>query len=227
MAKLFNEHIEFYRQFRKHFLTTGAIAPSGRFLAKTVIGPMANRDKPARILEVGPGTGAFTKQIVKHMNPGDQLDLVELNEAFAELLEQQFQTRPEFQQHAESSRVHVCPLQEFNPEYQYDFIISGLPMNNFSPDLVKEIYESFIRLLKPGGVLSYFEYMYVRPFRRVVSTSSERSRIREIDNVIDGYLNQYRFQRNWVFANVPPAWVQHLQFENGEPREAELATTSA
>ena len=227
MVKIFNEHIEFYRQFRKHFLTTGAIAPSGRFLAKTVIAPMLNRDQPARILEVGPGTGAFTKQIVKHMRPGDQLDLVELNEAFAKLLEGLFERRPDFQKHAASSRVHVCPLQEFQPAEQYDYIISGLPMNNFSPELVSEIYESFMRLLKPGGVLSYFEYMYVRPFRRVVSTSSERSRIREIDDVIGGYLNQYRFRRNWVFANVPPAWVQHLQFENGEAREVELATTSA
>ena len=212
MSKFLKEHIEFYRQFRSHFQTTGAIAPSGRFLAKAIIKPMANRDEPARILEVGPGTGSFTKQIVKQLRPGDQFDLVELNDAFADMLNHLFETDPSFQQWSSQSKVHVCPIQEFESDEPYDYIISGLPMNNFSPEVVTEIYEAFERLLKPRGVLTYFEYMCVRPIRRVVSTPNERTRIREIDEVISNYLGRYRFRKNWVFANVPPAWVQHLQF---------------
>ena len=35
----------------------------------------------------------------------------------------------------------------------------------------------FFRLLAPGGVLSYFEYMYMRPLRRMVSNADGRKRL--------------------------------------------------
>src|SRR3712207_2100544 len=58
------DHLEFLRQFRRQFETTGAVAPSSRFLAAAMTGPLSRRTKPARILEVGPGTGAVTRKIV-------------------------------------------------------------------------------------------------------------------------------------------------------------------
>ncbi len=43
------------------------------------------------------------------------------------------------------------------------FIVSGLPFNNFSPAFVEQVLDALFNLLAPGGTLSYFEYMYVRP----------------------------------------------------------------
>ena len=208
------DHFEFLRQFRQRFETTGAIAPSSRYLAAAMTGPLKSRDRPARVLEVGPGTGAVTRRIVKLLKPDDRFDLVELNETFAGMLTRRFEQDPAYRAVADRSRVHVCPLQQFDAEGPFDYIISGLPLNNFSPELVGEIVERYFQLLAPGGVLSYFEYMYVRPVRKLVSKPAERQRLTQLDEILHPVLERHRFQRNWVFVNVPPAWVQHLRNED-------------
>lgn len=208
-----SDYVEFYRQFRKRFETTGAIAPSSRFLAAALTGPLRARKKPARVLEVGPGTGAVTRRIVELLKPGDRLDLVELNEEFAALLERRFETDERYRRVNGQAKLHVCPIQEYQSDEPYDCIISGLPLNNFPAELVEEIFERFFRLLAPGGVLSYFEYMYVRPMRRTFARNEERARLTTLDDVLSAYLAHHRVKRDWVFANLPPAWAQHLKHE--------------
>ncbi len=213
MANFFSDHWEFLRQFRERFETTGAVAPSSRFLARAMTGPMLRRDRPGRILEVGPGTGAVTKRIVRLLKPEDRFDLVELNDSFANLLRQRFEQDSHYRAVADRSAVHVCPIQEFAESAPYDIIISGLPLNNFPADLVRSVFETYFRLLAPGGTLSYFEYMYVRPMRKLVANPAEKTRLNELDHIAGEYLSKYRVHRSWVFVNVPPAWVQHLQKE--------------
>lgn len=209
------DHIEFFRQFRTRFKTTGAIAPSSRFLAAAMTRPMSQRERPVRILEVGPGTGSVTRAIVRRLRPEDRLDLVELNETFVALLKQRFEQDAAYRPKASQSQIHCCPLEEFVAEQPYDYIISGLPLNNFPPDLVRSLFETMFSLLAPGGVLSYFEYMYVRSARQVVGKTSERERMRDLDGIIAPYLREHRFRRDWVFVNLPPAWVQHLRKPDG------------
>jgi phospholipid N-methyltransferase len=211
----FRDHVEFFRQYCQRFKTTGAIAPSSRFLATAMTGPLADRSKPARILEVGPGTGAVTRRIVRLLREDDRLDLVELNETFAAMLERRFCEDPKYKAVADRSEIHVGSLQDFQSDAPYDFIISGLPCNNFSADLVENIFEAYFELLAPGGVLSYFEYMYIRPVRKLVSGREEKTRLNRLDSIMNSYIERHRFRRSWVFVNVPPAWVQHLRKGDG------------
>ena len=213
MPNFLKDHWEFLRQFRERFETTGAVAPSSRFLARAMTGPMTQRERPLRVLEVGPGTGAVTQRIVRLLKPEDCFDLVELNDTFATLLRHKFEHDPKYRAVAERSSVHVCPIQEFTSVQPYDIIISGLPLNNFPAELVRSIFETFFRLLAPGGTLSYFEYMYVRPLRKMVARPVEKKRLTELDQIANEYLVKYRIHRSWVFVNVPPAWVQHLRKE--------------
>ncbi len=112
------------------------------------------------MLEVGPGTGAVTRRIVQLLKPHDKFDLVELNESFVEIPNRRFAEDPDFRRVADrlagvpvsDSRISKC-------REPYDVIVCGLPFNNFPPDLVREIFGAFFKLLAPGGVLSYFEYM--------------------------------------------------------------------
>jgi phosphatidylethanolamine/phosphatidyl-N-methylethanolamine N-methyltransferase len=212
MATL-REYVTFFREFRTRFETTGAIAPSSGFLASAMTGPLRNRPagKPVRVLEIGPGTGAVTEHLVRLLKPGDTFDLVELNEVFADLLRSKFERDRGWRDVASQSTVHVIPLQQFEAAEPYDFVISGLPLNNFPADLVDDIFDAYFRLLAPGGVLSYFEYMYVRSVRKRVGKRAERERLCRIDQTMSRYVNQHRIRRNWIFVNVPPAWVQHLQ----------------
>ena len=211
------EYATFFGQFRERFETTGAIAPSSRFLARSMTRYLQTRPAdgpPVRVLEIGPGTGAVTGTIVKHIRENDRFDLVELNEAFAEHLKTRFETADEWNRVAEQSTVHVAPLQDFTSDAPYDFVISGLPLNNFPADLVDDIFEHYFKHLTPGGVLSYFEYQFVRSIRTRVGAKSERSRLKSIDKTMHDYCAKQRIRRDWVFLNIPPAWVQHLQKPN-------------
>ncbi len=207
------EYVTFFREFRSRFETTGAIAPSSRFLASAMLRPLRQRPDgaPVRVLEIGPGTGAVTDWLVHQIKPGDTLDLVELNSNFADVLRKKFEVDDEYRRIAERSQVHVVALQEFNAEQPYDFVISGLPLNNFPADLVDEIFDAYFRLLAPGGTLSYFEYMYVRSLRKRVGARPSRERLGRIDATMGHFVNRYRVRRDWIFVNLPPAWVQHLK----------------
>lgn len=220
-----SHYLEFFKQFRTTFVTTGAIAPSSRFLASEMAGPMKQHQGPKKVLEIGPGTGAVTRMIVHQIQPGDQLDLVELNDKFVEILDKRFDSERGFCEIKDQTSIHNCPLQEYGAGEEYDYIVSGLPLNNFPTDLVGEIFEAYFRLLKPGGVLSYFEYMYVRPVRKVISRGEENLRIRQIDDIMSHYTSLYRIQTDWVWLNVPPAWVQHLQKKQGSPALVEQAAS--
>lgn len=206
-----HDSLTFFRQFCERFHTTGAILPSSRFLAHAMIRPIESWERPAHILEVGPGTGAVTRQIVRLMKPGDLLDLVEVNETFAALLNRRFQEDPLYQRCAAQARVHVCPIQQFQSRRKYDFILCGLPLNNFSAETVHEIFEVLFQRLAPHGTLSYFEYMYVRSLKRFVSGACEKARLQEVDTLLAELHSRHRAHRDCVLANVPPAWVQRLR----------------
>ena len=83
-------------------------------------------------------------------------------------------------------------------------------MNNFSSELVEELFEAYFRLLGPEGTLSYFEYMYMRPMRKLVSGRKDRERVNRIAEIMRRHCRQRRMRTSWVLANLPPAWVQHL-----------------
>ena len=186
--------------------------PSGRFLASALSRFVGQEHHGARrILEVGPGTGLVTRLIVEAVGPEDRLDLVELNGSFVRCLEHRFQTYEAFRPLAERSRVLHCPVEELPRRATYDLIISGLPLNNFSASEVEGILASLTALLKPGGTLSFFEYIAIRRMRALVSGPAERARLRAIGEVLESLLREHEVRRDWIWPNVPPAWVHHVR----------------
>ena len=217
MKSTLAEYRTFFREFRETFKTTGAIAPSGRSLARATVQPLVDRDYPARILEVGAGTGAVTREIVKHIREGDQLDVVELNERFVDVLKYRFAHEPSWKRVADQSRVLHMEVQKLHPEELYDFLICGVPFNNFSIGLTREIFRHFTKLLKPGGTLTFFEYKWIRRFKGIVANSSERKRLQGVGQVLDRYLKRYEFRCNTAWVNFPPAMAHHLRLAEASP----------
>src|ERR1043166_4901462 len=110
---------QFYRQFRDQYHTTGSILPSSRGLARALTRPLRQLRTPRRILEVGPGTGAVTAEIVRHLRPEDRFDIVEINGDFVAFLQRRFQEEPDFARRREQSRIIHAPLQEVPGEHVY------------------------------------------------------------------------------------------------------------
>ena len=213
MSRL-GEYQTFLTQFLRSYETTGSVIPSGRALGNALcrhVGVSAGQ----KILEAGPGTGAVTSCIIDRMRQEDELWMVELNTVFAAHLRQAFQDRPSFRDAAARCHLVEGSVQELGPlgnAGQFDLVISGLPLNNFSSESVRDILQAYGTLLKPGGVLSFFQYIMMRPAKMLVSAGAERDRLKGVGDAIDGVLTEREFAREWVWPNVPPAWVHHIRF---------------
>lgn len=171
---------------------------------------------PWNILEVGPGTGAITAAILRHLQAQDRLDLVEINPRFVELLQVRFASDPRFQPFVSQVYLHLTAFQEFQPPHRYHCIISGLPLNNFRSEHVREILEHFDRLLLPEGWLVYFEYAWIRQLKMPFVGKSEKRRLYRVGRIMQKFLNRHHWQRRLVAINLPPAFVNYVR-QHTEP----------
>ncbi len=202
----------FFQEFRRNFHTTGAVLPSGRFLAAALARHVGQQGNGAeRVMEVGPGTGAVTRHIIDRLRPEDSLDLVELNDAFVGQLKQLLEHDDRFHSAADRTEVLHMAVEDLPDDRQYDRIVSGLPLNNFSAEVVRQILTILMARLRPGGTLSFFEYIAIRRARLLVSGRAERCRLRGIGEALHEVLHPGEFRRDWIWWNVPPAWVHHVK----------------
>jgi len=233
MRQSWADYRVFWQQFRRAYNSTGALLPSGRPLCRALSRFVRNGDAPGapgtspsghngnesstitngrRILEVGPGTGAVTLQIISDMRPDDRLVLVERNQEFVDHLGQRLRETPEVEARRDQILLKHASVEELPSSETYDLIISGLPLNNFDVELVERILTKLTRLLAPGGVLSFFEYVAVRKAKALVSSPDVRTRLEGIEKVLGEFLAGMEIRRDLVLANVPPAWVHHVRF---------------
>lgn len=209
---------------RRDFLTTGAIAPSSRFLARSAANAIPASSAPLTVMEVGAGTGALTAEIVERLPAGSILDIYEMNPVFARHLAMRFGNGDIDREPRDGARTMVrsawkginvrvnnrC-VTEIPEGPRYDAIVSGLPLNNFEPALVRRILERLLDSLKPGGVLTYFEYLLIRQLKSLTTGKEGRRRLRRIGRVTGGFLQKYEFHRDAILLNIPPAVVHHLR----------------
>lgn len=211
MGAWFHDQRVFWRQFREQFHTTGSLLPSSRYLGRSLARFVGGNGQARRVLEVGPGTGAVTAQIVRRLGDADTLDLVELNDEFVRRLRHRFEHEEAFRRVAGRCRVFHQRVETLAGSEPYDVIVSGLPLNNFSAGDVEQILDVLLRLLRPGGMLSFFEYLAIRRARALVSSPAERARLKGIGQALDKVLKPYEFRCDWVWPNVPPAAVHHVR----------------
>lgn len=201
----------FWREFRGNFISTGAILPSSAALARAILRPLKHRlpNVPVRVLEVGPGTGAFTFAILRHLVPGDVLHIYELNPKFYTHLKKKLEAHPAAQ--AIEWHLHAEDIRRLRSTLQFDYIISGLPFANFPPGLFCEIMEIYLEHLAPHGVLSYFEYLIPHRLRLQFLKSEEKSRVRRLLAKLRTYIRRHEIDSARIWLNVPPARARHLK----------------
>ena len=207
-----SDYQTFLTQFLRNYETTGSVIPSGRALGSALCRYVDDGAAPKKILEAGPGTGAVTGCIINRMRSDDELWMVELNPTFASHLRSAFKEKPAFREAAGRCHLIEGSVQQLGQEGQFDLVISGLPLNNFSSADVQNILQAYAKLLKPGGILSFFQYILIRPAKMFVSVGHERDRLKGVGAAIEGMLGEREFAREWVWVNVPPAWVHHIRF---------------
>ncbi|WP_380282038.1 class I SAM-dependent methyltransferase [Kitasatospora purpeofusca] len=202
----------FLREAVRDLRTTGAVAPSGKALARTVTDPIRVRaPRPLSVLEAGAGTGAVTRAVLPQLPHGSRLDLVEANPRFAARLHDLVDARPATAARHALVTVRQACLEDLDTDRRYDVIISGLPLTNFTPDRVERIMARYLELLHPGGTLSYFAYLGTRRARALFASRAEARRHAAVDEITTAYRRRYATGRWTILANVPPAHVWELR----------------
>ena len=140
----------FFKSWIQNPLSIGAVAPSGRVLAKMMA---MNLSPGARVVELGAGTGTVTQAILDSGVKPEDLYVVEQHEGFASMLRRRFPRSPVIQADATELAEHVGAIRGC-----VDYVISGLPLVLFSSEQKHRLLAQAFEVLRPGGVLRQFTY---------------------------------------------------------------------
>ncbi len=142
----------FLKRFVSHPDRVGSLIPSSRFLSKLMM-KRVPWSRARVIVELGPGTGVFTKSILKKKRTDAAFFVVERDPQFQQMLRERF---PELVIKEEAVQLPTY-LKEMNLS-QADAVISGLPFAIFPPELRTSILASIYESIAPGGMFVTFQY---------------------------------------------------------------------
>jgi phosphatidylethanolamine/phosphatidyl-N-methylethanolamine N-methyltransferase len=132
-------------------LRVAAVAPSGRALAELITSEISAETGP--VLELGPGTGIFTRALLTRGVAEQNLTLVELGPDFAQLLQTRFPSARILCMDA--ARLRRAGL--FQAE-TLGAIVSGMPLLSMPLPKVMAILTGAFGYLRPGSAFYQFTY---------------------------------------------------------------------
>lgn len=155
------------------FLTTamrdrnvGAVAPTSpssvRHICKQI-----DCHRPVVVVEYGPGTGAFTRYLLKNLHPDSTLIGIEMNRDFVRKLRAYRKKRrirnPNFLVVRDDAR-NVESILEKHGFSHADYIISGIPFSFIDDQSKQQIVKSTRAALTPEGKFLVYQYSFaMRP----------------------------------------------------------------
>lgn len=141
----------FLRAWSNDPLRVAAIAPSGTALADLITSEITPQTGP--VLELGPGTGVFTRALLKRGVPPEALTLVESGAEFAEILQRRFpQVRVLWMDAARLPGRHLFD------DAPAGAVVSGLPLLSMSQRQIFAILAGAFGALRHGGAFYQFTY---------------------------------------------------------------------
>jgi phospholipid N-methyltransferase len=143
----------------------------------------------ATVVEVGPGTGAFTGLILERLGRHGRFLGIEINPSNARELRRRF---PRAQVHRDSAEN----LPAYLGRGRADCIVSGLAWGNMLPATQDRIFDAMLRTLAPGGLFTTFAYVHACWFP--TSLRFRRRLFRDFARVETTSI---------IWRNLPPAFV--------------------
>jgi phosphatidylethanolamine/phosphatidyl-N-methylethanolamine N-methyltransferase len=201
-----DDEMQFIRSWIEKPLSTGAVMPSSKALARA----MARYVDPASsgpVIELGPGTGPVTEALVAHGIDPARLILVEFNPDFCRLLRTRYPAATVVQGDA----YRLRRLLETIVREPAAAIVSGLPLVTKPVRTRLRLISDALVLLAPGAPFVQFTYAMVTPIPKALAgIKAEASEL--------------------IWLNVPPArvWVYRGQEAPAAlAAKATVATASA
>lgn len=185
-----HEYRNFFRAWRENPKAVGAVVPSGPALARAITRHIPPGAGP--VLELGVGTGVFTRALLARGIAQHDLILVERDLGMAEELRKQFPVAQVIT--ADACRLGRMYSQQLVVMAPLEAVVCGLPLLNMSNAQQLRIVHSVFTALRPSQSLYLFTYGLRCPVRTGV-----RQR-----------LGLQAERTDTVIANVPPAHVWRL-----------------
>ena len=172
--------------YLRHPLQLGAIFPSSSTLSSLTVRHI-KADTNGCILELGPGTGSFTRALLEKGVPEENLVLLEQSSDFTTLLRNSF---PKATVICGDAKDVVSISRRLGIE-EFDEIVSGVPLNAMGGQLRRTICGEAFKLLRLGG--SFVQVSYL-------------PRCSIPNNVITAY-SAKKIYSGLALGNIPPAFV--------------------
>ncbi|WP_206792745.1 class I SAM-dependent methyltransferase [Amycolatopsis sp. MtRt-6] len=172
------------REFLRHPVLTGAIAPSSARLAEEMTAGLG-LERASCVAELGPGTGVFTEAVLALLRPEARFTAIEINPRFAARLSKCFPQVDVVTGSAEHLAVD-----------DIDVVVSGLPWTAMTAARQVRILDAVTAALAPNGRFTTFAYAHAAwtpPARRFAALLRSRFAVVERTPV--------------VWENLPPAFV--------------------
>ena len=154
----FDDEVHFLRSWFEKPLTTGAVMPSSKVLARTMAAYVDPKSE-GPVVELGPGTGAVTQALVERGVDPARLVLVEFNPTFCRMLRVRYPAATVVQGDAYRLR-HLLDTTLREPA---DAIVSGLPLVTKPMRTRVRLISEAMALLRPGAPFVQFTYAMVPP----------------------------------------------------------------
>ncbi|WP_327754179.1 methyltransferase domain-containing protein [Sphingobium sp. SJ10-10] len=155
------EYLDFLAAWVKKPRQTASVVPSSRYLARLMVEHIVPED--GRVIELGGGTGVFTRAILGTGLPPEKLEVVEINPAFARGLRRHFPHVSVLETPAQ-----IVSRAAAGEEGEYQAVISGLPLLAMDRQMHADILSESFRMLRPGGVFIQFTYSLRPPVSREI-----------------------------------------------------------
>lgn len=183
---------DLYRRIKRNIDEDGLIVSSSGFLVNRMLSRV-DFSRPLKILEIGSGRGAFTREILRRMAPGSSLDVCEIKEEYNPWIEELIAAHPEHRVQLHNQ----CVTRFLQDNRDFDVIVSSLPLKNFERMkdgnvFLEAVLTSFHSGLKEGG--HYLQYQYFR------------SNLSDIERAFGKTVDAVSF----VPLNILPAFVYHM-----------------
>lgn len=183
-----NELWTFFKQWVRRPLSTAAVSPSSRFLARRIVAALPPGTQ--RVIELGAGTGVFTRAMLDSGIAMDDLLAIEFNPALQRYLVQNFPGLNVIQADARELQK-VEEVAHFLERGPVQAMVSGLGLLSMTRETQRTILASVFALMPPDGVLVQFTYGPVAPVAVEVMNELGLTAVR----------------RSFTLLNVPPASV--------------------
>lgn len=185
----------FLREFLRTPWQTGAVAPSSHRLASAMVQPIP-RARGAVVVELGPGSGAFTRLIERRLGTHGRRLAVEINPAFASTLARR---HPGLEVVQDDAR-RLPELLSERGIGDVDVVVSGLPWAGFDPATQQALINAVCLVMGADGVFVTFGY-------RASSWTPPARRFRQL---LRGAFDEVVIGRT-VRLNIPPAFVYYAR----------------